>query len=374
MSGLYLHIPFCHRACSYCDFHFSTSLKNKENMLIALRKEMELRKDFLPNERIATLYIGGGTPSVLSGKEIRELIRYSQCLFDFDPHAEITIEVNPEDVSIELANHWIESGINRVSLGIQSLDFHSLHFLNRKHSRASSMYALDILRSAGFGNISIDIITGIPELSDETLEENLHSLMEKKPEHFSVYSLTIEEKTLLGFKQKKGELRLKDEHSAQQYELAKKILNHGNYIAYEVSNFALNQQLISKHNSSYWKMKPYLGIGPSAHSFDGKNRFKNYSNNARYIHAINQQKWAGEYESLSDKDIFNDTLITGLRTMWGVNSEQIANYLTIEERIKFNQIKQKLVAAGDVIQERETIKIPEEKYIISDSILIKLML
>lgn len=335
---------------------------------------MNIRSHYFQDQKLETIYMGGGTPSILSSDETGRLIQHAIGVYGKIKNAEITIEANPEDVNTKIANDWLEKGFNRVSLGIQSLDENALRFLNRAHTRDTALDAIDTLRHAGFKNISIDIITGIPILSHEKLKENLEVLSEKMPEHFSVYSLTIEEKTLLGFRQARGKLSLADDHSAEQYELAREFLKRKNYFTYEVSNFAKDQDFISKHNSSYWKMKPYLGIGPSAHSFNGKNRFKNYPNNAMYMRALESGALHGEEEYLSAKDRFNDTIITGLRTMWGVELDSLNDLLHEEQKSAFKKIIQKLKSQEDIIEVEQRLKIPEEKYIISDSILIQILL
>jgi len=374
MAGIYIHIPFCHRACSYCDFHFSTSQKNKKDILSALIQEMQLRKNFFNTEDIETLYIGGGTPSILEPQEINELIDNTTNIFRVKNSSEITIEANPEDITKENAEYWHKCGINRISLGIQSLDEKSLQFLNRMHSKETALNSIEILRDAGFKNISVDVITGIPNLENKKLIENLELLIEKKPEHFSVYSLTIENKTLLGYKSRLGKLIINEDHSADQYVMASKLLKDNSYFAYEVSNFASGVDYISKHNSSYWRMKPYLGIGPSAHSFDGKNRFRNHANNAQYFKTISEGKLYGETEILSDSEKFNDALITGLRTSWGVSVKLLEQYLNEDQKLTFKKIIEKLSNSENLQVENEWIKIPAEKFIISDSILVKLML
>lgn len=343
-------------------------------MLKAMIEEMKLRSDFFEHQPIQTLYIGGGTPSILNETEINMLVLNARKIFNINSDAEISIEANPEDISSTLSQTWKDAGINRVSLGIQSLDEKTLIFLNRGHNRESAIHTMDILRDSGFNNISIDVITGIPGLDHQSLIENLERLCNKKPEHFSVYSLTIEDKTLLGYKRNKGQLDLNDEHSAEQYQITADLLKSNNYFPYEVSNFASENKFISKHNSSYWKMIPYLGIGPSAHSFNGKSRFKNYPNNALYIKSIKEGKLHGELEILSGRDIFNDTLLTGLRTIWGVDHLKLESMLGAEEKNKFSQAVNELLQTEDLIQEDKIIRIPEKKFIISDSILLKLLL
>jgi oxygen-independent coproporphyrinogen-3 oxidase len=342
-------------------------------MLAAMKKEIRIRGDFFEGQSVDTVYFGGGTPSMLSGRELKDILTEANYTFEIATKAEITIEVNPEDVNEESATQWLQTGFNRISLGIQSLEDPILKYLNRAHHRSTAINALNLLRKAGFNEISVDLISGVPGLSNDQLQENIHALLEFEPEHFSIYSLTIEPKTLLGHYQKKGLLNIEEDTLAEQYEISQKLLIKQGYLQYEVSNYAKSLSHVSKHNSAYWKMIPYLGIGPSAHSFKGNTRYKNTTNNALYIQQINQHNSAGQEELLSDKDIFNDILITGLRTHWGVKVECLKILLPETAQDSFMNTIENLISSGDIVREEERMRIPSEKFLVSDRILLKLL-
>lgn len=319
MSGIYLHIPFCRQACHYCDFHFSTNLENQNDVIAALKRELVLRKQYLDNEPVKTIYFGGGTPSVLSSAQVKELMTVIQDNFILEPEPEITLEANPEDLTIENLMVFQETGINRLSIGIQSFDPKVLKFINRSHDEEAAITSFKLARKAGFNNISIDLIYSIPDQPDSIWLKNIQQAIDLQPEHISSYSLTIEEKTVFGRWHEKGKLKpTDDEDAARQLEILMKEMDQAGYEQYEISNFS-KSGFQSKHNSSYWKREPYLGIGPSAHSYNGTSRQYNVSNNYEYLKHLNLDIVPFVREELSREDKINDFLLTSLRTSWGTD-------------------------------------------------------
>ncbi|WP_298780086.1 radical SAM family heme chaperone HemW [uncultured Polaribacter sp.] len=324
MSGIYIHIPFCKQACFYCDFHFSTSLKKKDQMIPALISEIEIRKDELQNDIIETIYFGGGTPSVLSTNEIQLLINavYENHIVVENP--EITLEANPDDLSEEKIIALSKSPINRLSIGVQSFFEKDLKLMNRAHNSDEAKNCLTLAISH-FDNISVDLIYGIPDCTNEEWKENIQNVLDFGVSHISSYALTVEEKTPLESLIKKGIIKNVDDEKAQeQFNILIEVLEKNDFVHYETSNFG-KEGFFSRNNSSYWLGKSYLGIGPSAHSFDGNQRSWNVRNNTKYIKKIQENKLPIERETLSIKDRYNEYIMTGLRTIWGVSLEKINN-------------------------------------------------
>lgn len=324
MSGIYIHIPFCKKACHYCDFHFSTSFKYKDQMIISLKNEILIRKKELKDKKIESIYFGGGTPSVLSTIEINSLIQtvYDNYLVD-DP-VEITLEANPDDLSNEKIQELSKTKVNRLSIGVQSFFQKDLTLMNRSHT---SNQALDCIKSAikYFDNISVDLIYGIPGLDNSRWKENIEILISHNISHISAYALTVEPKTALKKYIDNGIISpIDDSQSQQQFYILLDILENHNYENYELSNFAKNK-LYSVNNSAYWARKKYIGIGPSAHSFNGNDRFWNINNNIKYIESLNKNILPNSKESLSLIDKFNETVMFGLRTNKGISLVDIEN-------------------------------------------------
>ncbi len=323
MSGIYIHIPFCKQACHYCDFHFSTSLGNKEKMLESLKKELQLRKKEFEKEEVATIYFGGGTPSVLASKEINDLIATVYANYQVVSDPEITLEANPDDLSIQKIKELAGSKVNRLSIGIQSFFDDDLKFMNRAHSANEAATCIEEAVSY-FDNISIDLIYGIPNMSTKQWRQNIEKALSYGIPHISSYALTVEPKTALERFIKKGLLAPLDEEVAQEhFEILNTILEKAGFVSYETSNFG-KPGYFSKNNTAYWKGKKYIGIGPSAHSFDGERRAWNINNNPKYIRALQNCSLPQEVEVLSKTDRYNETVMTGLRTMWGVSLKRIA--------------------------------------------------
>ncbi len=324
MSGIYIHIPFCKQACFYCDFHFSTSLKKKEDMIAALVKEIEIRKVELGNTTIETIYFGGGTPSVLSTKEIETLIAAVYKNFRVVENPEITLEANPDDLSEEKIIELSNSPINRLSIGIQSFFEKDLKLMNRAHNSKEAKKCLEFATQY-FANISVDLIYGIPDCTNQEWRENIQTALSFGVPHISSYALTVEPKTPLASFIKKGIIKNVDDEKAQeQFHILIEELEKASFIHYETSNFG-KEGFFSQNNSSYWLGKSYLGIGPSAHSFDGSQRSWNLRNNSKYINAIAESRLPIERETLSKTDRYNEYIMTGLRTIWGVSFDKIRN-------------------------------------------------
>jgi len=328
MSGIYIHIPFCKQACYYCDFHFSTSLKRKDEMVQTLVKELLLRKEELQNKIVETIYFGGGTPSLLSIDEIRLLMDTIHQNYKLVKNPEITLEANPDDLmsvraeSRTIFEDYLDLGINRLSIGIQSFFDDDLKAMNRAHTSKEAKNCLSAAIGS-FDNITIDLIYGIPTMSNEQWRENLQMAFEFEVNHISSYALTVEPKTALASFIKKGKYPPIDEDKALGHFniLIEEIEKHG-FIHYEISNFG-KPNYFSEHNTSYWLGKSYLGIGPSAHSYNGMHRSWNVSNNMKYMKAIQANLLPQEIEKLSIKDRFNEYIMTGLRTIWGVSLLEI---------------------------------------------------
>ena len=322
MAGIYIHIPFCKQACHYCDFHFSTSLKKKEEMLAGLKHEMALRQNELDGEIIETIYFGGGTPSILEVDEINDLIQTVYNLFEVNEHPEITLEANPDDLDKATLYKLAESRVNRLSIGIQSFYEDDLKMMNRAHNSTEAIECLEIATSL-FDNISIDLIYGIPNMSNERWLSNVQRILDLGIPHISCYALTVEERTALNKLIKKGVIPSPEEEVAHQhFMLLIETLKAKGYIHYELSNFA-KPGYYSKNNSAYWLGKKYLGIGPSAHSFDGVHRSWNIANNSLYIKDISEDKLPREIEELNLTDRYNEYIMTGLRTIWGVDLTRV---------------------------------------------------
>jgi oxygen-independent coproporphyrinogen III oxidase len=323
MAGLYFHIPFCKQACHYCDFHFSTNQTLKQELVNQLAEELSLQKDYLEGEPIETIYLGGGTPSLLTAQELELLFTAIQKNYQVATDIEVTLEANPDDLNSQKLNELKAAGVNRLSIGIQSFDENVLTFINRAHTATEALGCVDAAHKAGINNISIDLIYSIPGQDDNMLQKNLATALALRPNHISAYSLTVEEKTVFGRWASKGKLlAMEEDQSAQQFELVMDLLTQNGYQHYEISNYCL-PGFQSKHNTSYWKGKKYLGLGPSAHSYNGGTRQFNISNNHLYIKSIQKGIVPFEREELTNENKINEYLITSLRTEWGCN----LNYL-----------------------------------------------
>jgi len=323
MAGIYIHIPFCKQACHYCDFHFSTSLRFKDDLIKGITKEIQLRKDYLGKEKISTIYFGGGTPSLLEKEEFETIFKSINKHFDTSLVDEITVECNPDDLTAEKLEVLRSIGVNRLSIGIQSFIEKDLQLMNRAHNAIEATESVLRAQEFGFDNITIDLIYGIPGLSNEEWEDNLQKAIDLDVHHISSYCLTVEKKTALEALIKKGEIPEPNEELAtKQFEILVDTLDKNGFVHYEISNFA-KEGFYSKHNSSYWKSEKYLGLGPSAHSFDGKSRQWNIANNKRYIDTLEKDEIPAEIEVISKNTAYNEYILTSLRTIWGVDTQKI---------------------------------------------------
>ena len=319
MAGIYLHIPLCKQACYYCDFHFSTYFGLKSGIVNALNKELILQKSYLGTDTIDTIYFGGGTPTVLSTYDLEILINTIFNIYKVNHNPEITIEANPDDLSTSKSKELKTLGFNRLSIGIQSFDDNTLKYLNRIHDSKDSFKAIKNAKQAGFENINLDLIFAIREDHMDILKDDIDKMVQVHPQHISTYSLTVEENTVFGNWTRKGKIgSVSSDNAALEFEYVMENLGRANYLQYEVSNFS-KPGFVSIHNSNYWKEVPYLGIGPSAHSFDGNTRQSNICNNSNYIKSIEKGIIPAVKEDLSKADRINEMLLTGLRTIWGVD-------------------------------------------------------
>jgi oxygen-independent coproporphyrinogen-3 oxidase len=333
MSGIYIHIPFCKQACHYCDFHFSTSMKKKDEMVLALAKEIVMRKNEFENDPefsgVETIYFGGGTPSVLTNEEINFLILEVYKNYKVSDNPEITLEANPDDLSAERIFELSKSPINRLSIGIQSFYEEDLKMMNRAHN---SVEAIKCLQEATkyFDNISLDLIYGIPGLTDEMWKQNIETALSFGIPHISSYALTVEPKTALSKLIQTGKIaEPQDEAASNHFMILVETLQKNGFIHYELSNFG-KENYFSKNNSAYWLGKKYIGIGPSAHSYDGEKRGWNIANNSLYLKAIQNNELPIETEILTISDRYNEYIMTGLRTIWGVSLDRIENEFGLE--------------------------------------------
>ena len=372
MAGIYIHIPFCKQACSYCNFHFSTQLSRKAAMVEALKKEIRQRKAYLENEKIETIYFGGGTPSLLNEKELSSIFDCLQQNFNIDVKAEITLEANPDDLSKEKLNQLKQTAINRLSIGVQSFFDQDLQFMNRTHSAEEAISSIKNAQDREFQNLNVDLIFGSQTTTDSMWQANLEQFFGLNIPHLSAYSLTIEEKTALAHQIESGKEKPLDEaRNYRQYLMLQKAIKANGYEQYELSNYCANKSY-AKHNTAYWLGKSYLGIGPSAHSYNGSSRRWNVSNNIQYLNAMKAEQAYYEKEELTEKDRYHEYLITALRTKWGISFEQIE---TFSEPLKTHFFKQvKKLNFNGLILSKNSLKINSDNLFQSDELVRKLMI
>lgn len=366
MSGIYIHIPFCKQACYYCDFHFSTSLRKKDEMLQAIHSELRMRKDEI-TEVVETIYFGGGTPSLLSTEEINYIIALIKDSFIVSSNPEITLEANPDDLTKDKIKALADSDINRLSIGIQSFYDQDLLYMNRAHNAAEADDSLKYAKRY-FDNISIDLIYGVPGLSEERWKENLEKAFESGVNHISSYALTVELKTALDHFIKSGKYKKLDESLAQRhFKILQEKARHQHFVQYEVSNFG-KEGFFSEHNTSYWKGISYLGIGPSAHSFDGNNRSWNIANNAKYMSSLADEVLPSENEALQIEDRINESIMTGLRTIWGVSITDIENNFGEKLKREILNNADKYLDQGTLKLENGNLFLSPDSYFLADGI------
>lgn len=366
MSSFYIHIPFCKQACHYCDFHFSTSMKKKDEMILALAKEIAMRKNEVDDE-VETIYFGGGTPSVLSSEEINFLIDEVYKNYNVIENPEITLEANPDDLTTSQIRKFANSPINRLSIGIQSFFEVDLKMMNRAHNADQAKKCLEEATKY-FDNITIDLIYGIPEMSNEKWLKNIETALSFGIPHISAYALTVEPKTALKKLIEKGEIpKPKDETAENHFFILVEKLKQNGFIHYELSNFG-KEGYFSKNNTSYWSGKKYIGIGPSAHSYNGTHRSWNVSNNSIYIKEIQNGNLPSEIEKLTISNRYNEYVMTGLRTIWGISLEKIQTDFGQEYYDYLIKISEKLIKKGLLEKKGQKITITQNGKFLSDGL------
>jgi len=369
LAGIYIHIPFCKQACTYCNFHFSVSLKNKTVLIKALVKEIELSVGFIDDKNIETIYIGGGTPSLLNEEDLRYIFDALHKKFSIKADAEITLEANPDDINIDILHIWKSLGINRLSVGLQSFNEHELKWMNRAHNATQSLQCLDDINKAGFNNFSVDLIYGSPLQTNEDLKRNFDIIVERNIPHISCYALTVEPGTLLNKKIKERKLDdINPDKQAEQFYLLLGMMADKGYEQYEISNFS-KQGYRSKHNSSYWQGKAYFGFGPAAHSFNGFDKRRwNVSNNSLYIQSLEKNIIPYDEEILTEMQRLNEYVMTALRTVEGINIEYVNNYFGEKNVTRILAEIQKYVVSKKVIQTSKEFYLSEEGKFFADGI------
>ncbi|GAB3977039.1 radical SAM family heme chaperone HemW [Spirosoma terrae] len=369
---LYLHIPFCKQACHYCDFHFSTNLSQKSALVDAICTEIALQKDYLPTKTLETIYLGGGTPSLLTASELGQLFETIHRYFSVASTAEITLEANPDDLTVDKLDQ-LRLFVNRLSIGIQTFDDETLRWMNRAHSAVEAERCIQLARDAGFETMSVDLIYGIPDQKEQRRQggiwqTDLQKMLSLDVAHLSAYALTIEPDTAFGRWQQKGKLAALDENlAAEQFEELTKALAGAGYEHYEISNFAKPGQY-ARHNTAYWQRKAYLGVGPSAHSYNGVSRQYTVANNAQYISAIRRGEVPATLEMLSVSDQVNDYLLTGLRTKWGCSLRELSVLLSADfAKTQANDL-QAMYEAGWLMQDGDYLRLTEAGKLFADRV------
>jgi oxygen-independent coproporphyrinogen-3 oxidase len=365
MAGIYLHIPFCRQACHYCNFHFSTSLTRKNDFISALLKEMAARKDYLEGEAVETVYFGGGTPSLLATEEIDQLLQTLRAAFSLAPGAEITLEANPDDITTARLRAWRAAGINRLSIGVQSFFEEDLRWMNRAHSASQAMDCIRLAREEGFDNLSIDLIYGGPTLPDSHWRENVERAVALGVTHLSCYALTVEPKTALDTFIRRHQVDdVSPEDQARQFLLLMDWMAAAGYEHYEISNFALPCHR-SRHNSAYWQGKKYLGLGPSAHSYNGVSREWNVANNARYIA---EPGLVAEKEVLTAVQQLNEFIMIALRTVEGIDLRLMTERFGAQKTGELREQSEKYIQTAHLWLDEERLKLTKEGKLLADGI------
>ncbi len=374
MAGIYLHIPFCKKLCNYCDFYHIITSGDNSRYLQALVKEAELRRDYTGNEEITTIYFGGGTPSILTIKELNEVIKRIITLFPVSSHPEITVEVNPDDITEIYLKELRETPVNRVSIGVQSWRDEDLKMLNRRHTGRQALEALENTIKSGFENVTIDLIYGIPGLDLNAWISNLDKAFSFDIRHLSAYHLTVEPHTVLYKMKEKGHFEeIGEEESIAQFNALTERSEKAGFVHYEISNFG-KPGYFSVHNTNYWKQVPYIGLGPSAHSFNGYSRQWNIRDVKKYIKSLDDGKLLFEREELDHKTRFNEYIMTSLRTMWGIDLEYIEKAFEKEGYDYVINLTRKFIDYGMIKQENTSIVLTNQGKMISDNIISEFMM
>ncbi len=367
MAGIYIHIPFCRQACYYCNFHFSTSGKRIPEIAEAIRKEMVLQQSYL-SEKVETIYFGGGTPSLLPKHEIQSILNNIRSFFEVDVNAEISLEANPDDITTDALQGWKEAGINRLSIGVQSFAEADLQWMNRAHTALQATDCILLAQEQGISNISIDLIYGTPSLTDEQWKENIATAISLNIPHLSCYALTVEPRTALAKLIETKQLADVDtDKQARHFSILTKALAGAGFEHYEISNFAL-PGFRSRHNSSYWIGKPYLGLGPSAHSFNGSSRQWNVANNSLYLQSLATGIVPFEVEILSEEQRWNEFIMIRLRTIEGISLTEVKNNWSEQKYTVLLTEAEKHIQRGYLTLENDVLKLTAEGKFLADGI------
>ena len=373
MAGIYIHIPFCRKACRYCDFHFTISLSQRSEIIKAIGRELTMRRDYTGENEIRTIYFGGGTPSVLNQDELSYLL---SCLngYPISDEVEISFEANPDDLTEDYLKMLFCLGINRLSIGIQSFYEEDLALMRRSHSVRQAYEAIENACMIGFGNVNIDLIYGFPGMDSAKWEKNLKIVMGFNIAHLSAYHLSYEPGTIFDHWRKKGKLLpVQEEESLEQFGLLRKITRENGYEHYEISNFA-KEGYISQHNTNYWRQVPYIGAGPSAHSYDGRSRRWNLSSNSKYCDNLMKDAMYYEEEELSDKDLYNEYIMTSLRTIWGIDPTYIIHTFGESRYEYFKDKISRFIDNETVEMKSDTYTLTEKGIFLADNIIADLFI
>jgi oxygen-independent coproporphyrinogen III oxidase len=368
MAGIYIHVPFCKQACHYCNFHFSTSLRTKNDFITALLKEIPIQQSYLQGEQVDTIYFGGGTPSLLDTNDIKTILEALYRTFNISPDVEITLEANPDDLTPEKVHQLKSANINRLSIGIQSFFEEDLQWMNRAHNAQQSVACIEAAHDAGFYNITIDLIYGTPGLTDEKWHQNVQRAIAFNIPHLSCYALTVEPKTALDHLIKKNELADVDpDQQARQFLLLINWMEAAGYEHYEISNFA-KPGWRSRHNTAYWLGKKYLGLGPSAHSFDGVSRQWNVANNAVYIQSLLKNELPAEKEILKTTDQLNEYIMTSLRTMEGLSLEYVSERFGPDAANRIMKESDRYLKSENIVLDNGRLRLTTNGKLLADGI------
>lgn len=367
MAGIYIHIPFCKQKCTYCDFHFSTTYEDyREKMMTSVSAELIGRKNYLEGKTIKTIYFGGGTPSLLVESELQLILNTIKSNYKLADELEISLEANPDDINEENLKTWTSIGVNRLSIGLQSFKSEDLQWMNRAHTVEESLNCVHLAQAAGITNLTVDLIYGLPNLSLDEWKNHIQKVIDFGVPHVSAYCLTVEEKTALNSLVKKGKITPSTEdQQSEQFQLLVSMMEDQGFTQYEISNFS-KPNFESQHNSNYWKGEWYLGVGPSAHSFNGVSRSWNVANNHKYMKAIQNGSYDCETEILSPANQFNEYVLTGLRTNYGVNLDKINEIIPVSEN--FNISCESFINKGWMIKKSNTLMLTKEGRLKADYI------
>lgn len=367
MAGIYIHIPFCKQKCSYCDFHFSTTYGDyRQRMIDSISQEIIERQNYLEGRAIKTIYFGGGTPSLLTKDELNQILQAIRTNYALEEKIELSLEANPDDIDYEKLDIWTSIGVNRLSIGLQSFKSEDLKWMNRAHTVEESLNCVQKAQAAGITNLTVDLIYGLPNLSLNEWQDHIQKVIDFNVPHISAYCLTVEEKTALSSLVKKGKITpANEDQQSEQFKLLVSMLEDQGFNQYEISNFS-KPNFESQHNSNYWKGEWYLGVGPSAHSFNGVSRSWNVANNHKYMNAIEKGEFDSETEILSPENQFNEYLLIGLRTAYGVNLDKLNGIISIN--LSFTEACNSFINKGWMTNESNILALTKEGRLKADYI------